>query len=204
MLMSKTDLEQKILPATPLLKAYWTLVLKWQKTVNLVSPNTLKEGWNRHILDSAQLYFLIKNQQDVLMDVGSGAGFPGLVIAILNQVFKGPLRQIILVESDLKKSLFLKECIRVLELSDVVVRRERVEMIQEQPDVITARAFAPLDKLFLLIRKNVSRETILLLPKGKSVDNELNNLPVKCRIEKIKNVVNSDGCILKIEEVSYE
>ena len=203
MIKTKKELEEKISIAVPLLQAYWDLLLKWQKRVNLISSKTISDGWNRHILDSAQIYFLIENQQHSLMDVGSGGGLPGIVIAILNKVLKGPLTSIILVESDLKKSLFLQECARELKL-DITVMRDRVEHIQLRPDVITARAFAPLNELFNLIQANVSRETILLLPKGKNVDDEIQSNTWKCSIEKIKNIINTESCILKIEGVEHE
>ena len=201
-MFSKKEIEQKIEPAIPLLKEYWNLVLKWQKVVNLISNKTIEDGWNRHILDSAQLYFLIPDDKKILLDVGSGGGFPGLVLAILNKVLKGPLKEITLVESDLKKSLFLEEVVRVLNLQ-VIVLNERIESLSVCPDVVTARAFAPLDRLFLLLQKNVSRETILILPKGKSVDEEIKSMPVKASVEKIQNCVNPEGCILKIEGVEY-
>ena len=155
-LLNKNELEKNINPAIPDLKKYWELLLTWQKSVNLISPKTIENGWERHILDSAQLYFLISNQQDSLMDVGSGGGLPGIVMAILNKALKGPLKKIVLVESDMKKALFLKECVRQLRL-DVDVQRERVENISFIPDVITARAFAPLNDLLKLVQKNVSR-----------------------------------------------
>lgn len=202
MITTKKELEQKIEVAIPLLKQYWDLLLKWQKTVNLISSKTIEDSWNRHILDSAQLYFLLENQAHSLMDVGSGGGLPAVVIAILNQTLQGPLTSITLVESDLKKSLFLQECARTLHLNFTVLR-ERVENVKQAPDVITARAFAPLNKLLDLVRHNVSRETILLLPKGKSVDEELNQTRWKYEVEKIKNIVNSEGCILKIKGVEH-
>lgn len=203
MLLNKNELEKNILPAFPDLKKYWELLLTWQKGVNLISPKTIENGWERHILDSAQLYFFILNQQDSLMDVGSGAGLPGIVLAILNKVLKGPLKKIILVESDMKKSLFLKECARQLDL-EIEVQRERIENISFIPGVITARAFAPLNELLKLVKKNVSRETILLLPKGKKVEDEVKMLEEKYEIEKIKNIINSEGCILKIKRGIYE
>ena len=202
MIISKLELEQKIKPANPLLKQYWDLLLKWQKTINLISVKTIKEGWERHILDSAQLYFFIKNQEHILLDVGSGGGLPGVVIAILNHELKGPLNKIVLVESDIRKSVFLKECARILNLN-IDIKNERIENICVNPDVITARAFAPLNELLDMVRPNVSRETTLLLPKGKNVDEEIHNNIKKCQIEKIKNIINSDGCILKIREVVY-
>ncbi len=198
------ELENKITPAQSVLKQYLDLLIQWQKAVNLVSPNTIKDAWNRHVLDSAQLYFLLPQNAKILMDVGSGGGLPGIIIAILNKALQGALKKVILVESDLKKSLFLKECVRSFNLENVEVIRDRVENIQLQPDIITARAFAPLGELLSLVKTNVSRETILLLPKGKSVEEEIQNNPYKCHIEKIENCVNSDGYILKIGGVQYE
>ena len=198
MILNKKNLEQQIIPAIPLLKDYWNLLIRWQKSVNLISSKTIENGWDRHILDSAQLYFLLPNQASVLMDVGSGGGLPAVVLAILNKTLKGSLMRIILVESDMKKSLFLKECARLLNLN-IEVMRERIENIHEIPDVITARAFAPLDELLEKVKKNVSRETILLLPKGKNVEEEIQKCQTNRPIEKIKNIVDSDGCILKIE-----
>lgn len=200
---TRAELEKEITPCVPLLKMYWDLLLKWQKSVNLISPNTIKDGWERHILDSAQLYFLIENQQHVLMDVGSGGGLPAIVLAIMNKTLNGPLTKIILVESDLKKSLFLAECARQLNLK-IKIMRERVEKLSLTPNVITARAFAPLNELLKLIHTNVSRETILLLPKGKNVSEEIKDNTYKCEIEKIKNIINSDGCVLKIRGIEYD
>lgn len=198
MISNKTELERKISAAIPTLKSYWELLLKWQKTVNLISSKTIENGWERHILDSAQIYFFIENQQHILMDVGSGGGLPGIVLAILNKELDGPLKKIILVESDMKKALFLKECARQLSLN-IDVQRERVENVDLIPDIITARAFAPLHELLKMLKKNVSRETILLLPKGKNVDEEIKQINTDYPIEKIKNIIDSNGCILKIK-----
>ena len=199
MFKNKTELEQNISFVIPELKKYWDLLVVWQKSVNLISNKTIEKGWERHILDSAQLYFFIKKDQKKLMDVGSGGGLPGIVIAILNKAFKGPLQDIVLVESDLKKSLFLKECSRQLSLNINVIRN-RVENVDIVPDVLTARAFAPLDELLDKVQKNVSRETILILPKGKNVKDEIQKVPSNWQIEKIENIVNSDGYILKIRK----
>lgn len=198
MISNKYELEQKISDAIPALKAYWDLLIKWQKTVNLISAKTIQDGWKRHILDSAQLYFLLPKQAVSLMDIGSGGGLPGIVIAVLNKELKGKLNKIVLVESDRKKCLFLKECARQLNL-EIDVQRERVENVLFVPDVITARAFAPLNELLKMVKKNVSRETILLLPKGKNVDDEIAEISTDIEFEKIKNIVNSDGCILKMK-----
>ena len=138
------------------LEKYIELLKKWQKAVNLISLNTLPDIWNRHILDSAQLYLLIPDKKITLVDMGSGAGFPALVLAILNKNNNGPIQQMFLIESDMKKTLFLKEVIRELKLP-VQVLNKRIENVSGiQADVLTARALSSLSDL-LILGKNVTR-----------------------------------------------
>ena len=197
------NLEKEIKSAKPLLLKYEQILLEWQKKVNLISNSTVKEIWKRHILDSAQLYLLIPSTSKVLVDVGSGGGFPGMVLAILNKVLKGPLQKIILVESDLKKSLFLQEVARQLQL-DVQVMCQRMEKIDIVPDIITARAVASITDLLKLLNKNVSRETVLIFLKGKNVDKELQNVSKCYIIQKKPSLTDADGCILIIRKGENE
>ena len=197
------NLENDIKSAKPLLLKYQQILLEWQKKVNLISNSTVKDIWKRHILDSAQLYFLIPSGAKVLLDVGSGAGFPGMVLAILNKVLKGPLQKVILVESDLKKSLFLREVARQLDV-EVQVICQRMENVEIIPDVITARAVASVQELLVLVDKNVSRETFLLFLKGKNVDKELQNVPKCYMIQKKSSLVEADSCILMIRKDENE
>ena len=186
------------------IEKYIQILSVWQKHVNLISNNTLKNIYERHILDSAQLFDLISNNTKTLIDVGSGAGFPGLVLAILNKSAGFPIQQIILVESDTKKATFLQEINRQLKLN-VQVRNERIEKIENiKADVITARAFAELNQILLLCRKIVSRETILILPKGNTVDQEIKNNKIVCKINKLNSFTNLNSSILKVEDVQYE
>ena len=189
--------------ARPLLEKYQEILLTWQKKVNLISNSTINDIWNRHILDSAQLYPLIPEYSKSLIDVGSGAGFPGLVIAILNAVNKGPLTQITLVDSDMKKSLFLQEVCRKLDLK-VNVLCQRMEKVEGIADVITARAVAPVADLLKLVDKNVSRETLLLFLKGQNVENELQNLPKCYMIQQKVSISDNSGRIVMIRKDSNE
>jgi len=151
-------------------QAYLTLLEKWQRRINLVAKSTLAEAWQRHILDSGQLAALYPPQTTRVMDVGSGAGFPGLVLAIMGGV------TVDLVESDQRKAVFLSTVIRELGLP-AKVHNQRIETLPRLfPDVITARALAPVPKLLKLIENQLSPEIVCLFLKGAAVEDELTNL----------------------------
>ena len=151
-------------------RAYLTLLEKWQARINLVANSTLAEAWQRHILDSGQLAAFYPPQTKNIMDVGSGAGFPGLVLAIMGGVM------VDLVESDQRKAVFLSTVIRELDLP-AKVHNQRIETLPQLfPDVITARALAPVPKLLKLIENQLSPEIVCLFLKGAAVEDELTNL----------------------------
>ncbi len=151
-------------------QAYLTLLEKWQRRINLVSNSTLAESWQRHILDSGQLAAYYPPQTRQILDVGSGAGFPGLVLAIMGGV------TVDLVESDQRKAVFLSTIIRELRLA-ATVHNQRIETMPNlRPDVITARALAPVPKLMNLIETQLSAECVCLFLKGASIEDELTNL----------------------------
>jgi 16S rRNA (guanine527-N7)-methyltransferase len=151
-------------------QAYLTLLEKWQRRINLVSNSTLAEAWQRHILDSGQLVAFYPPQTRQILDVGSGAGFPGLVLAIMGGV------TVDLVESDQRKAVFLSTVIRELGLP-AKVHNQRIETMPNLcPDVITARALAPVPKLLNLIETQLHSDGVCLFLKGASVEDELTNL----------------------------
>lgn len=190
--------------ARPDLDRYVALLKKWQQAVNLISPTTISDIWNRHIVDSAQLYTCLPERAEIVADMGSGAGFPGLVLAILNKADNRPNRQVILIESDMKKSLFLKEIIRNLNLNAVVLN-QRIETVSGvAADVITARALAPLEQLLKWGKPLMKKEAVCLFLKGENCDSEIQNCPCKCQIEKIKSITKSNSYVLKITEVSND
>jgi 16S rRNA (guanine527-N7)-methyltransferase len=122
------------------LATYLDLLAKWNAKINLVGPNTLDDPWRRHILDSAQLKKHIPDQA-VLVDLGSGAGLPGMILAILG------LAQAHLIESDARKCAFLREAARITE-TPVTIHNTRIEAAPViAADVVTARALASLDVL---------------------------------------------------------
>ncbi len=132
------------------LELYDSILKKWNAAYNLVETGTLDDSIHRHFLDSMQLYKLVDCAKS-LIDLGSGAGFPGMVLAILG------VSNTTLVESNRKKCLFMQEVSRQTSTS-VQILNQRVEQITEKYDQVTARAFASLSQL-LEIFKNVSRET---------------------------------------------
>ncbi|MGQ0527632.1 MAG: 16S rRNA (guanine(527)-N(7))-methyltransferase RsmG [Alphaproteobacteria bacterium] len=149
------------------LKNYAALVVKWQKTINLVGHNTLDDVWERHFADSAQLAHYVP-EGGVLADLGSGAGFPGLVLAMLR-----PDITVHLVESDTRKAEFLRTVSRETD-TPIVIHNERAEKILQhiKPTLITARAFAPAIKIMGLVT-GARIDAKLLLLKGKKWRAEL-------------------------------
>jgi 16S rRNA (guanine527-N7)-methyltransferase len=148
------------------LQTYHDLLVKWQKAINIVSPKTLDEIWERHFTDSAQIADRIPQNAKVA-DLGSGGGFPGLVLAIMR-----PDLEIHLIESDGRKSEFLKNVSRETK-SSARVHNDRVENILEQvkPDIITARAFAPLAEILEMAGGCPGARLLLL--KGKMAMEEV-------------------------------
>ena len=184
------------------IEKYIKILLDWQKHVNLISKNTISDIQKRHVLDSAQLWKYIPDSSKTLTDVGSGGGFPGIILGILNKWGGFPL-SITLIESDSKKAIFLAEVNRQLKLN-LNVLTERVEKVENlKSDVITARAFSELNQIFIWCQKIVSCETIWILPKGKGYQEEIKNCQFNAQIKEFSNEY-SEGVILKISGVKYE
>ena len=122
------------------LKIYEETLKKWQSKINLISPSTVPDIWNRHIMDSAQLYPLISKQPQVILDLGSGAGFPGLVLAILNQTQGRGNWAVHLVESDTRKCVFMREILRLCQVHAIIHNCRIEDMEPMKVDIITARA----------------------------------------------------------------
>lgn len=171
------------------LQIYEVVLRTWQKTINLVAPSTLDEVWHRHFADSAQLLYLAldadvaekKSAADFegpkfWLDLGSGGGFPGLVLAIL-LAERAKSARMTLVESDSRKAAFLGEVARKTGVA-VEIRAERSEKAATQAksqikDVITARALAPLPRLLGLVQPFFSPKTLALFPKGREAEREI-------------------------------
>ena len=150
------------------LSLYVSLLTKWQEHINLVSSGSLKDVWRRHMFDSAQVFPHVSGKQPRLVDLGSGAGFPGLVLSILG------VADVVLVESNQKKCSFLKEVVRQT-ASCATVFVGRVEEYPElnSADYITSRALASLDALLLMSAPLLANGGRCLFLKGARYEQEL-------------------------------
>lgn len=162
------------------LEKYRQLLEKWQKSINLVGPSTIPEFWTRHVADSAQLMTLVPKTARKWVDLGSGGGFPGLVVAQLWAERAPEAAAIVhLVESDGRKCAFLRTVIRETG-APAAVHEGRIEtLIAEKPDifagvdVVSARALAPLPKLLDLSTPYFDIHTIGVFMKGQGWEEEL-------------------------------
>lgn len=181
------------------LQIYSELLEKWQKKINLVSNSSISNLWKRHMLDSAQLLPLLPRTESAILDFGSGAGFPGLVLAIMG------VSQVTLVESDGRKCVFLAEVVRRAKVSSSVrLQNCRIEKLpNEKADVIISRGLAPLDKLLVFAERFMRKDSMCLFHKGKKVDEELIKIQKKwtMNISKLQSQSDSCGTILKLENV---
>lgn len=154
------------------LEAYADILQKWNAKINLVSATDLPQIWERHFADSAQLFDLVDGRAGHWVDLGSGAGFPGLVLAARAQDTDAAIR-FTLVESDQRKAVFLSEAARAMSL-DVRVAASRVErLLPLEADILTARALAPLTVLLGFTEKHRQPDGIALFPKGQTVHKEI-------------------------------
>ena len=149
------------------LKLYQQSLVEWQSKFNLVSNSTLDDAWNRHFIDSMQLFPLIPAEAKTLVDIGSGAGFPGMVLAIMaNDVT--PYLKVTLVDSVAKKTLYLNH-VKELTETKVNILNRRIENLKEKTfDVITARAVIALKDLLKYTQPLFRKNTLCIFPKGKN------------------------------------
>ena len=187
-----------------LLRLYYDMLISWNKKINLVSRKSIKTSWNRHFLDSAQLWLYLPQKANKWLDFGSGAGFPGLVIAFISKELKPDLK-IVLVEKNKKKALFLNEVVNKIGLN-VEILSNNVELIRPQrADVITSRAFGKLDHLLKISYKHQNKDTTALFPKGISFTEEIiiSKKKWSYELERIKNIIDSNSFILKIRKLTF-
>ncbi len=185
------------------LKKYEDILTKANKSLNLIGNSTIKDMWTRHFLDSAQVIdFIDKNKSD-LVDLGSGAGFPGLVIAILAKDRKIPIK-IKLIEKSSKKTKFLRKLIDELQLAAEVINKNIYEYPKKlSEDVFVTRAFKPLKMILPLIHNKAENWKKIFIFLGKTGKNELLQASKSWHIEYKQRVsVNSsDSIVIEINKL---
>ncbi len=187
------------------LETFAALLEKWQRAINLVSPATLPDLWRRHFLDSAQLLPLAPANAALWVDVGSGPGFPGLVLAILGAP------RVHLVESDQRKSAFQREVARATSTTNVMFHVKRIEAVRPEDlggraDVITARALAPPTDVLSWTEHLAAPDTVYLLPTGRNGQGALTGLAESpnIRVEELPSRTDPDSRILRIRGISRD
>ena len=182
------------------LEAYADLLTRWSARINLVGRDTIADLWRRHILDSAQLHPLVPGSARNLVDLGSGAGLPGLVLAIIG------VPGVELIEADSRKSAFLREAARVTG-AEVTIRPCRIQAVPPHPaDVVTARACAPLDRLLGLAEQFIAPHTLCLFPKGERFQQELTEARkgwTMC-VSVEPSLSDRRGVVLRLQQVTRE
>lgn len=174
------------------------LLLRWNRTVNLVARKDELRLWERHIADSLQLAAHMQPAPERAIDLGSGAGFPGLVLAIATHVHFD------LIEADQRKASFLREAVRITG-SSAQVHATRIETAQVVPaPLITARALAPLPRLLDLAAPLLATGGICLFLKGANVRDELTEAASRwhMQVEILPSQTAPEACILRISDLS--
>ncbi len=189
-----TDVSRETLERLTL---YLELLGRWQRAINLVGPATLADPWRRHVLDSAQLLSHLPVRAGPLVDLGSGAGFPGMVLAVMG------VPEVALIEADRRKAQFLREVARATGTA-VAVHDERIERLTGWPAAaVTARALAPLPRLLPLAERFLAPDSICLFLKGPALARELIDAGNSWHMvpEMFPSASSSSGIVLKLRGV---
>ena len=185
------------------LKKYEDILTKTNKSQNLIGNSTINDIWIRHFLDSAQVIDFIDKNEKTLIDLGSGAGFPGLVLSILSKDRKIPLK-IKLIEKSSKKTKFLKKLIDELQLDAEVINKNIFEYPKKlSGDVFVARAFKPLKIILPLIHNKAENWKKIFIFLGKTGKNELLQASKSWHIEYKQrvSVTSSDSIVIEINKL---
>jgi 16S rRNA (guanine527-N7)-methyltransferase len=188
------------------LSRYADLVRLWQARINLVAPSTLDDLWHRHIADCAQLAELVPTNARALADLGSGGGFPGLVLGIMLAKREG--FKTTLIESDQRKAAFLREAVRQLAIP-VDILSMRIENRETQlkvgtADVVTARALAPMSRLLGWVAPYLGPKSIALLMKGRGAEREMEDARADWRfdVELQPSLTEADARIVVVRSLT--
>ncbi len=188
---------------TERLEVYAETLRKWNPKINLVAKSTLDDLWDRHIADSLQLLARVKPSTQHLVDIGSGGGFPGLVVAIVAVELENPERTT-LIESDQRKSAFLRTVLRETNARAEILNQRIEESPPQKADVLTARALADLTKLLGYADQHLASDGTALFLKGKSWREEIKAAQETWRFRwnAIESKTNAEAVLLEIGEIT--
>ena len=185
------------------LKKYEDMLIEANKSLNLIGNSTIKEIWTRHFLDSVQVIDFIDKNDKTLIDLGSGAGFPGLVLAIVSKDRQISLK-VKLIEKSSKKVKFLKDLIKKLHLDVEIINQNILEKPKKlSEDVFVARAFKPLKIILQFIHNNAENWKKIFIYLGKTGKNELLQASKNWDIEYKQrvSVTSSDSIVVEINKL---
>lgn len=178
------------------------LLKKWTQKINLISKGSAEDIWDRHILDSVQVYDFAPPSFSLWLDIGSGGGLPGVVVAALAAQFE-PGARIVMIESDQRKATFLRTALRELGLEGEVLASRIDAVASMGADVLSARALAPLDQLLAFADRHLKPGGTALFPKGKTADQEIDDSSTNWlfNIEKHASMTDASARILAIKDI---
>ncbi len=176
---------------------YLSSIIKYNKHTNLVGKSTIENIWDRHVLDCLQLTKYINNKKLKILDLGTGAGLPGVLLSIIGY------QRILMVDSVKKKTDFVRKIIKELSLTAKIQNKRIEKPPTSKHDVIVSRALAPLVKLLTYARMYSNKNTTSLFLKGRNAISEIDTAAKVYffEFEKIKSLSSDDGCILKINNI---
>ncbi|MBH9970247.1 16S rRNA (guanine(527)-N(7))-methyltransferase RsmG [Commensalibacter sp. M0270] len=178
------------------LEIYISLLQQWNKKINLVSQQGMDQVWKRHVYDSFQLIRYLDSSVKSIADLGSGGGFPGLILALSTDI------PVILIESDMRKTIFLREVLRQTK-TQATVLCQRIENVNAiSADVVTARALTSLTQLLEFSKNILNKNGYCLFLKGRSVNLEIEEAQKNWKInyKTFSSQTNADGVIVKINQ----
>jgi len=179
------------------LQSFADLLAHWNTRINLISRHDLADLWQRHIADSLQLIPFMPDELSSAIDLGSGAGFPGLVLAIATGI------PFTLIETDQRKAAFLSEAARLTN-APVRIRNARIEDVTSpRTRLLTARALAPLPTLLTFADTFLAPDGIALFPKGKNLEPELTQASRQwhMRLDRLPSRTNPEASVLRVSEI---
>jgi len=179
---------------------YLSSIIKYNKHTNLIGKSTIENIWDRHVLDCLQLTKHITNKKLRILDLGTGAGLPGVLLSIAGH------QKVLMVDSVKKKTDFVRKIIKDLSLTAKIQNKRIEKPPTSQHDIVVSRALAPLVKLLTYARMYSNKNTTLLFLKGKNAISEIEIASKKFyfEFEKINSLSSDEGCILKINSIKVK